>query len=194
MDESKSAKNPQKKGRGTRGPYTPETTQTRIIAKKLAGETNSAIAREVGVDRSTVREILSHKKYRELVEEFRPDVLGIIPKALRVYNKALDMALEGVAEDPPKDPQKIEVLDGAELKRRIDQAYKRGLAAGMDAVKAATETLKGSQVFSQRQEVAVEEQKPVHELSDEELQELFDEAVACDGRYVLKGTKNRGDS
>ncbi len=158
-----------------RGPYTPEATQTRVIVKKIAGKTNSAIAREEGIDRHTCGRILNDSQYRDLIKAFRPEVRGIVPKALKVFNKALDLVTEEVPA-PPAGTEKIEVLDGDELRRRLDQAYKRGLAAGLDGMKAATETLKGSQVFTQRQEVAVEE-KPIRTISEEELEARYQEAV-----------------
>jgi hypothetical protein len=122
------------------------------------------------------------------MKAFRPEVLGIVPKALKVYHKALDLVL---GEDEPQstEPEKIEVLDGNDLKRRLDHAYKRGLSAGMDALKAATETLKGSQVFTQRQDVAVEEKKPVHLLTAEELEaEVLKAIESRNKRLALKST------
>ncbi len=166
MTETKSGKNTQKKASGPRGPYTPEATQSRIIAKKITGKTNSAIAREEGVARSTVREILGHRQYQEIVRAHRQEVLDLIPGSIGVFRKAIEGVEAGDMQASGTKP--IEVLDGDDLKRRLDQAFKRGLSAGLDALKAATDVLKGSQVFVTREEKDVTVADETRAMSPEE--------------------------
>jgi predicted transcriptional regulator len=152
----------------SRRSYKSEMQQTRVLAKKIAGATITEIAKSEGIARPTVRKILSDKQYQEIVKEHRQTVLDLIPNSIRAYRTALDGVdvPEGVA---PKS-EKIEVLDGDELKRRMDQAYRKGLAAGMDAVKVATEVLKGTQVLVTKRDLnAKVEDEDLSKLSKEEL-------------------------
>ena len=153
--------------RKRRGSYKPATVRTRVLAKKIAGKNDRAIAREEGIDRATVGRILSDSEYRDLVKAFRQDVVDLIPRAIKVYRIALD----GLQAEPHKAlDEKIAVLDGDELNHRLDTAYKSGVAAGLDAMKAATETLKGAQVFTSKEEIDVIHKDAVSDLTDEELE------------------------
>ena len=89
-------------------------------------------------------------------------------------------AIEGVDAQSPETAgiKPIEVLDGDDLKRRLDQAFKRGLSAGLDALKAATDVLKGSQVFVTREEKDVTVADETRSLSPDERKARIDELLA----------------
>ena len=169
--------------------YKPEMQQTRVLAKKIAGATITDIAKSEGISRPTVRKILTDKQYQEIVKEHRQTVLDLIPCSIRAYKVALD-GIDTPEGLMPK-PEKIEVLDGDERKNRIGRAYKMGLAAGLDAVKVATEVLKGTQVLVTKQDLnAKVEDEDLSKLSEEELcAELAKEiqALVDRGRLQLRG-------
>ena len=162
----KSTRTPQKR---QRRPYTPESTQTRILAKAIAGESNSEIARQEGLDRGTIRRILSRSEFQNIIQEHRQQVLELIPDSIRLFRKALKTSLGD--ESLPAEPvgaEKIAVLDGEELKRMLDAAFKRGAASALDGMRAASETLKGLQVLVGKQEADLTIQDEARQLSDEE--------------------------
>ena len=53
--------------------YKPEMQQTRVLAKKIAGATITAIAKSEGISRPTVRKILTDKQYQEIVRVHRQE-------------------------------------------------------------------------------------------------------------------------
>ena len=82
-----SAKCPQKGPK--RGLYTSKPVQARVIADHLAGFSNRRIAGEEGMDPKTVGRILSQQDVVEMIAQYRQQLLGLVPKAIYVYDEAL---------------------------------------------------------------------------------------------------------
>src|SRR5205807_421954 len=64
--------------------------QQRIIARYMSGQSNRQIASEEKIDRETVSRILSQQEVTELIAQYQSRLLSIVPKAIRVYEEALD--------------------------------------------------------------------------------------------------------
>ena len=117
----------------SRGFYTPKPVQQRIIARYMSGQSNRQIASQEGMDRETVSRILSQEEVTELTAQYQSQLLSIVPKAIRVYEEALesdDFCLafaaatklmegmrvlgNGFVEQPPEQPdrrqQKLQFL------------------------------------------------------------------------------------
>ncbi len=56
----------------------------------MSGESKRKIAREEKIDRGTVHRILSAREIVEIVAQSQSQILGMLPKAVRVLNKTLD--------------------------------------------------------------------------------------------------------
>jgi hypothetical protein len=70
--------------------YTTEPVRGRVIARHIDGESNRRIANEEKIDRETVSRILSQPEVADLTARYRSQLLGKVPKALGVYDEALD--------------------------------------------------------------------------------------------------------
>jgi hypothetical protein len=150
----------------------PEPIKARVIAAKLMGKSNRAIAKEEGIHQRTVQHILNDTQYRELVKAHRGAILDLIPGSLVVYKKAL----EAVEELP---------LSVARRRASPEEAYKVGVAAGLDSLKAATEVLKGTQAFAGKEELQITTpQEAAMSMTDDELlaraRELLNEVGEID--------------
>jgi hypothetical protein len=64
--------------------------QAKIIAQSIQGKRHVDIAREFGVHRNTVRNILCASGYTKIVEDGKTRALSMIPKSLDVMEKSLD--------------------------------------------------------------------------------------------------------
>jgi enoyl-CoA hydratase/carnithine racemase len=114
-----------------------------------------------------VQHILNDTQYRELVKAHRGAILDLIPGSLVVYKKAL----EAVQKLP---------LSVARRRASPEEAYKLGVAAGLDSLKAAKEVLKGTRAFAGKEELQITTlQEAVASMTGDELlaraQELLDE-------------------
>ena len=147
--------------------YKPEIQQTRVLAKKIAGATITEIAKSEGISRPTVRKILTDKQYQEIVRVHRQEVLDLIPGSIRTYKTALD-GLELPKYLQP-DAAKIEVMDGGEFKKKLEDAFHAGVERGMDSVKVATEVLKGTQILVTKQDVAAKFEDETKKKTRDEL-------------------------
>jgi hypothetical protein len=61
----------------------------RVIARHIGGQSNRRIASEERIDRETVSRILSQQEVAELTAQYRSRLLGMVPKAIGVYDEAL---------------------------------------------------------------------------------------------------------
>lgn len=61
-----------------------------VIAKKALGESNSQIARDLGIDRGTVVDILDSSDFPQAVDEGRIRVHRMVPKACDAVESALE--------------------------------------------------------------------------------------------------------
>lgn len=68
----------------------PETVQADVIARHIAGQSNSKIARELGINRTTVAVILESADLGNYVKDGREAAISLIPKALDVVAKAIE--------------------------------------------------------------------------------------------------------
>lgn len=68
----------------------PPSVQAAVVAKSLAGESKSQIAEDLGIARNTVYKILSDAQLSDLVLEGKSGVYGLIPKAVKAFEHALD--------------------------------------------------------------------------------------------------------
>jgi hypothetical protein len=81
----------------TRKSYKPGLVKAAVIAKALIGEHNSKIARDLNIDRSTVRTILDSSTIRQQIEEGRSDCVRMIPRSIRVIDQRLEKGSETAA-------------------------------------------------------------------------------------------------
>ena len=87
----------------------------------------------------------------------RGAILDLIPGSLVVYKKAL----EAIQKLP---------LSVARRRASPEEAYKVGVAAGLDSLKAATEVLKGTQAFAGKEELQITTpQEAAMSMTDDEL-------------------------
>jgi len=77
---------------------------------------------------------------------------------------------EAALETVVPSQEAIQVFDRDHLKAMLDAAFRRGVASGVDGMKAANETLKGMQVLVGKQEADVTIQDEVNGLTEEERQ------------------------
>ncbi len=142
------------------------TVRATVVARKILGDSNRKIARDLGINRETVGRIIDDSEYREIVKSHRQEILDLIPKAIRAYRETLD-GLDTPAYLKP-DAKPIEVLDGGELKKRLEEAYRAGLSKGLDVVRVAGDVLRGTQALTSKEEVAVSVEQQARSLTPEE--------------------------
>jgi hypothetical protein len=82
VKEQEQSKSGHKRASKSRGLYTPQAKQTRVIAGALAGKSKSAIARTEGLKRDTVARILLQPEVEELVAAYRQQALALVPLCL----------------------------------------------------------------------------------------------------------------
>lgn len=61
-----------------------------VVAKALAGESNTQIANDLGISRPTVYRILNEAEFADLMAQGKSGIFSLIPKSV----KALEMALD----------------------------------------------------------------------------------------------------
>lgn len=140
MPPKKMLAGPIVKGEGAylKGPYKSGSQQGRVLAKRLLGQSKRKIAQSEGIDRETVGRILSQEDMKAAILDARKKFVGLLPKALIVYELALDaqkgqhaMAaarhiLEGSQTAVPKTESLIE-MSGAEGDRSTEDQFFRAL-------------------------------------------------------------------
>jgi predicted transcriptional regulator len=99
-----------KRGPYKRGPYKSPATQGRILGKALVGMSGREIARSEGVNRDTVKRILTQSEMHEAIIEGRRRFTELIPLALEVYRRTLKEAKGPYATSVAKD-----VLSGGQV-------------------------------------------------------------------------------
>ncbi len=103
----------------SRGLYTPKPVQDRVVAKAIEGKSNRQVAREEGMDNHTVGKILSQREVQERLAGYRQELLGKVPKALKVYDyhlvrndqRVATAVLEGTQALVKRSESKLEVQD-----------------------------------------------------------------------------------
>ena len=77
---------------------------------------------------------------------------------------------EAVADSLPRELAVlgVPVLDRDDLKRQLDAAYKRGLSAGLDGLRAASESLKGTGALTSKEEIALTVNQEVRAMTPEQ--------------------------
>jgi len=76
--------------------YTPDPVRSRIIARHVSGQSNREIAKEEGIDRDTVSQVLSQDEVVEMMQSYRSRLLEMLPKAITVYQQLLNSKSERV--------------------------------------------------------------------------------------------------
>jgi len=56
----------------------------------MSGESNRQIASEEKIDRETVSRILSQQEVAQMIAQYQSRLLSIVPKAIRVFEEALE--------------------------------------------------------------------------------------------------------
>ena len=121
-----------------RGFYTPPPTQARVIDGHLNGKSDRKIADEVGIDRGTVRRILSQEEVISMTAELKSRALSMNFQALDVYQEILDCKyLELKGGIATKLLQGSGVLDKRGMQGTIDDAKARHLRSTEEDVKCA---------------------------------------------------------
>jgi hypothetical protein len=85
---------------------TPKSVQDRVIARKLAGQSNRQIARQLALHHGTVGKILSQAEVQVMLNEYRQSAIELVPKAIKVCSYRLDRKDGKIA---------IEVLKGTQV-------------------------------------------------------------------------------
>jgi|GEM_PF-2368091 len=93
---------PQRKGKM----LTPKSVQDRVIARKMAGQSNRQIARQLGLHHGTVGKILSQAEVQMMLNEYRQCAIELVPKAIKVCSYRLDRKDGKIA---------VEVLKGTQV-------------------------------------------------------------------------------
>lgn len=70
--------------------YTPEPVRGRVVARHIRGQSNRQIAREEGLDRETVGRVLAQPEIKQMITQYRSQLLSMVPKAIDAYDEALD--------------------------------------------------------------------------------------------------------
>ena len=68
----------------------PPAVKAAVLARYVAGDSKSKIARGLHIDRETVTRILSEPEYREAIEASRSRCVELLPKAERAVESQLD--------------------------------------------------------------------------------------------------------
>ena len=111
-----------------RGPYTSPAVQTRVMDRRIRGESNRKIAREERIDRETVNRILSQAEYLAMISEQQSRLLRLSSKAIDVYEEALESDDLGLAvATATKILEGNGVLNKRGLQATIDQSVTRSL-------------------------------------------------------------------
>ena len=76
--------------------YKPDPVRTRIIARHVAGISNREIAKEEGIDRDTVSRVLARDEVVEMMNEYRLQLLALVPQAIAAYKQLLSSKDEKV--------------------------------------------------------------------------------------------------
>ena len=63
----------------------PQAIKTAVVARKVGGESNARISRELGISRNTVQRILSEAELSSLVAKGKGDLYELIPQAVKRY-------------------------------------------------------------------------------------------------------------
>jgi len=93
---------PERKGKM----LTPKSVQDRVIARKLAGQSNRQIARQLALHHGTVGKILSQAEVQVMLNEYRQSAINLVPKAIKVCSYRLDRKDGKIA---------IEILKGTQV-------------------------------------------------------------------------------
>lgn len=162
-----------------REPRYSEAKKAEVVARKVQGQSERTIARDLGMSRNTVAKIRNDADFREVIFSYRHEATKLIAPALAVLEKTLAQTDEPEEIEEEKFA-KIEVLDGKELARLLRRtrrnAWREGFKAGSDGLKAAIASMNGMNVFTSRQQVEVDTgQDPFEGMSAEELKGRLDE-------------------
>jgi hypothetical protein len=110
------------KSKGThpykKGPYKSPTTQGRVLAKRLLGQSAREIAQSEGINRETVHRILTQSEMHAAIIEGRRQFTELIPLALAVYKRALEQDKDPYAVNVAKD-----VLSGGQVSIPRTEAF-----------------------------------------------------------------------
>jgi predicted transcriptional regulator len=145
---------------------TPESRQVQVIAKKMVGKTDSEIGRELGMSHHTIGKILTRTQYKDIIRQYQAEALELIAPSLRVYRRAVSEEAESVPSKAEGSPEEV---GKTALQRMLEHQYRVGYKAGTDALSAARDSLKGTQVFINKTEFQPSED-PVDEMSLEQLE------------------------
>jgi hypothetical protein len=77
-------------GPKVRGPYTPGPVRQRVVARYFSGQSSRKIAIAEGLARETVARIVSQPEVLQLTAQCQSKLLSLVPKALGVYQAALE--------------------------------------------------------------------------------------------------------
>jgi len=79
------------KRRSTKGKSTkPEPVKAAVIARTVQGESKSKIARDLEIDRATVRRIIDASEISRIVEEGKSECYGMVPKSVSNIEAAVN--------------------------------------------------------------------------------------------------------
>lgn len=161
-----------------RAPRYSAARKAAVVARKVKGQSERGIARDLGMSRNTVAKIRNDGEFREVVASYRREATKLIAPTMAVLEKTLAQAEPEEVEEQKFG--KIEVRDGKELARLLQRtqrnAWKAGFKAGSDGLKAAIASMNGMNVFTSRQQVEVESGADSFEgMSAEELEARIDE-------------------
>lgn len=153
----------------------PETKQSEVVARKLSGQSERKISRDTGISRKAIARITTGSEYQEIIQRYRREALELVPDSLKVIKQALAETLNPL-DDPEFEPEKFEkitVIDGKDLHKKLNDAFKRGyrqgLKSGADGLKAALGSMSGTNVFTSRQHVEVEAGGKLDGMSPDEV-------------------------
>jgi len=113
---------------------TPEAKRARIVARSIAGENKTDIAKAEGVNRHTVAHILNQSEIQAVIRETSSRIYALMPKAVAATERLLDKdnaqtvvaVLTGMQVFVPKS--KVTQSTPA-----MDELEKRGLSTHTDA-------------------------------------------------------------
>lgn len=163
-----------------RKPRYDATRKAEVIAKKVQGKSEREIALDLKMSRNTVAKITSDEEYNAVIEHYRREATKLIAPSLRILEQAL--LLEDEPDAPPEKFEKITVIDDKELRKKLNDAYRRGyrrgLKSGADGLKASLGVAIGTQVFRTRSQsdVSVKPADAIDKLGDRELDARIREA------------------